>query len=258
MAATENDAKTGARLRSPSYPVIPLDEAIERIATIFQHDKRAFTTNEALLSNLGYRKGGLAGRIISALRQYGLLEEQDSKFRVSESAFHIVSLPEEDPVRIDLIRNAALLPALIQKTVELYEGELPSDATLKSHLIRNENFNPDRVNQFIRVLRRTLEFAKIPSVGFPLGKSEPTHTPLPTRQQQSSPTTYRGVPSASFSPSGSASPSFAPPGETLEYRIADDCKVNLTFSGPVTQQAIEKLIKYLNLGLEDFPSKEDS
>jgi len=41
--------------------------------------------------------------------------------------------------------------------------------------------------------------------------------------------------------------------EELRYRLAPDCKVHIQFNGVATQDAISKLIKYLELGISDFP-----
>jgi hypothetical protein len=41
--------------------------------------------------------------------------------------------------------------------------------------------------------------------------------------------------------------------EELRYRIAPDCKVHIQFDGIATQNAIRKLIAYLQMSIEDFP-----
>lgn len=45
--------------------------------------------------------------------------------------------------------------------------------------------------------------------------------------------------------------------EELRYRIAPDCKVHIQFDGMATQEAITKLINYLELGIGDFPKNAD-
>jgi hypothetical protein len=149
------------RHRSPGFPIIPIDDAIARVRLIFQHDKRAFTTTEAILSHLGYKqqRSGTAGRVISAMKQYGLLDEKSGQFRVSDTGFRILHLPEDSEERTKLIKEAALSPPLFKKVLAYYNGEVPSDAALKSHLILNERFNPDSVDQFIRAFRQTINIA---------------------------------------------------------------------------------------------------
>jgi hypothetical protein len=41
--------------------------------------------------------------------------------------------------------------------------------------------------------------------------------------------------------------------EELRYRIAPDCKVHIQFNGIATQDAIRKLIAYLQMSIQDFP-----
>ncbi|HSB10695.1 MAG TPA: hypothetical protein VLM38_14500 [Blastocatellia bacterium] len=45
--------------------------------------------------------------------------------------------------------------------------------------------------------------------------------------------------------------------EELRYRIAPDCKVHIQFNGIATQEAIKKLINYLDIGISDFPKNPD-
>jgi hypothetical protein len=45
--------------------------------------------------------------------------------------------------------------------------------------------------------------------------------------------------------------------EELRYRIAPDCKVHIQFNGIATQEAIRKLIHYLEIGIGDFPLTAD-
>jgi hypothetical protein len=46
--------------------------------------------------------------------------------------------------------------------------------------------------------------------------------------------------------------------EELRYRIAPDCKVHIQFNGIATQEAIKKLINYLEMGISDFPKDTDN
>jgi len=51
---------------------------------------------------------------------------------------------------------------------------------------------------------------------------------------------------------------FAARHEVLQYRLASDCSVQLQFDGMATQEAVRKLIQYLEMGLSDFPTNTDS
>jgi hypothetical protein len=148
--------------RSPNYPVISIDESIDKLRQVYRQDKRALTTYEAITGHLGFtakKRSGRSARVVAALRQYGLLDEQAGKFRVSDLGFKILEMPEDSQERGQLIKEAALNPPAFRKLLNYYDGELPSDAALRSHLIFQEKFNPESVPDFIRVFRRTMEVA---------------------------------------------------------------------------------------------------
>jgi hypothetical protein len=149
--------------RSPSFPMYTIDDAIKRAQLVYKEDKRFWATFENVAKHLGFSKpkrGGRTGRAISALRQYGLLEERDGKYRISDDAYKILELSPNDPKRDDLIFEAALKPSIIKKVLEHYDWELPSNETLRSYLIFDEKFTPDGAADFIKIVRRTLELAK--------------------------------------------------------------------------------------------------
>ena len=41
--------------------------------------------------------------------------------------------------------------------------------------------------------------------------------------------------------------------ETLRYRLTDACSAQIAFNGPVTQAAVDKLVKLLELSKDAFP-----
>jgi hypothetical protein len=200
MAETKNGAATAEsedskRQRSPSYPVIAIDEALSKVKAIYSADRRAFTTGSAILEHMGYKvkdkPGGRSARVVASLRQYGLLEGRGNRYRVSDAAFRILELPEDSPERLGLLKQAAFSPPIVSKILKHYQGEIPSDTTLRSHLVLEEEFNPDSAEEFIKVLRRTISIVN-PDVGDYNGESsEGVETPPPAggsqRMQQITP-----------------------------------------------------------------------
>jgi len=167
----ENDKKPGADaqngkktvLRSPNYPAISLEEAISKAHVVYQHEKRAATAAGVILKHLGYReeRGGLGGRILSALRQYGLLEDKGGDYRISDLANNLLHLSENSEERQAAVREAAQKPNIFREILSIYPDGLPSDETLKNFLISKKGFNPDSVDRFVRVFRGTIELAKL-------------------------------------------------------------------------------------------------
>jgi hypothetical protein len=271
--ATAEKPVVGKKQRSPKHPFIPIDDAITRLRQIYQADRRAWTTYQAVLEHFGYSataetgRSGTSGRTVAALGHYGLLDDENGQFRVSDLGFRILNLPDDSPERAQLVREAAMKPPIFKKVLTHYTGELPSDTALKSHLVLNEGFNPDSVDRFIRVFRRTIEVANPSLSEYSAGEdsngndeSPQGGRPMPPATAQS--TERRGHP---YGPTlevhramganipVSESRSFT---EAIDQRISDDCRVKVLFEGPVTQEAIQKLIKYLELGLDDYPTKK--
>jgi len=129
---------------------------------VYDVEKRAPMSADTVLSHWGYKPNvGPGLRALSALRQYGLIEDQGGQYRISEDAFHILNLSETSPERAGAIGDAAMRPTLIRHLVEHFPEGLPSDVNLRDYLIRLHRFNPDSVATFIKVLRETVEFAKL-------------------------------------------------------------------------------------------------
>lgn len=146
--------------RSPNYPAFSLDEAISKARTVYEKEKRAWTTGGVIQKHLGYQKpSGTGGRALSALRQFGLLDDRDGKYCISEAAYHLIVLHESDPLWIVAAKRSARKPAIFEEVMTEYGSGLPSDETLRTFLITQKGFNPASVADFIRILRRTVEFA---------------------------------------------------------------------------------------------------
>lgn len=158
MGEAEATAKQKrATHRSPSYPMFSLREAIEKARVIYNEDRRTFTTPDVIAQHLGFSQpvGGPGGRTMSALRQYGLLEESEGKSRISERAYILTQYPPESPERSKAIRDAIREPNLFRELLDEYPESLPSDAALHSNLLKR-GFNPEVIGDVIDVLRDTV------------------------------------------------------------------------------------------------------
>ena len=64
-----------ARMRSPNFPSLSLEEAVDFAKGIWDKNRKALIPREAAAKDLGYT--GLTGRsmsVLGALNQYGLVE----------------------------------------------------------------------------------------------------------------------------------------------------------------------------------------
>lgn len=265
-----NEAK---QRRSPISPIIPIDDAIEKVRQVYVKDKRAFTDFKTLADHIGYKvknKGGTAGRAVSALKQYGLLEERAGQYRISEAAWKILEMEEGSEERTRLIKEAALRPPMIRKVFSINDGELPSDATLRNYLLFTEGFNTDTAANFIRVLRRTKELVNPLPEDYNSGEesegasSPPSGgSPVPSQQSPQRPTGMLSAEAQREILKGSAygamhtllsqTPATS---EGLNFQVSEN-SINVSFNGTVTQELIRKLIKHLEINIEDFPTKAE-
>lgn len=145
-----------ARIRSPNYPAISLPEAIERVRKIHAKEQHLAAPREVIAAHLGY--GGLNGasnKAISAISKYGLLEDVNGdKVKVSPLAMSIL-FPGAPSEKTAAIKEAAFKPAIFSEIAGEWGGQQPSDANLRSWLIRR-NFASDALDRVIQSYRDTI------------------------------------------------------------------------------------------------------
>jgi hypothetical protein len=157
--------------RSPSYPAINLEDAIERTRTLWRHEKKNAVTASALAEYWQYSLASSGLRLTTAaLKKYGLIEpvgnKKSGEVRVSDLATRIILDTRDDsPERDDAIREAALNPEIHRTLWERWGGELPPDASLRTFLTLNLGFNDATVDDFIEEYKKTVSFARLREAG---------------------------------------------------------------------------------------------
>lgn len=160
----ENGTKRKGPLgRSPSYPAIDLQRAIERARVLYSREKQYATPVVAVVQHWGYKAlNGPAGLQIAALKKYGLLTDEgakaDRRVRLTDLAVTILNHPN-DAIRAEAIRKAALEPTSHRELRERYPSHLPSDANLEWELTREQGFTENGARDFIKVYKATMAFA---------------------------------------------------------------------------------------------------
>jgi hypothetical protein len=155
--------------RSPAYPSINLEAAIEKAKIIWESENHNSAPIGALLEHLGFSSAtGTALRTIAALKQYGLLEDTgrggDRKGQLTWLAKNIILDEREDsPERDSVIREAALKPKMHQHLWEKYKGSMPSDTTSRMYLLRDMRFSTAGANALLKEFKETKAFAKLDS-----------------------------------------------------------------------------------------------
>jgi hypothetical protein len=191
------------RPRSPSYPGIGLEEALERARTLYQHQRNHAANVDVVLQHWGYKpKSGAGGVVLAALKKFGLLVDEGSgdgrTARLTDLALDILLDAREDSAaREEAIRRAALTPSIHRELLEQNDGILPpSDAGLLFHLTRERGFTEGAARELIRELRGTLAFAQLADGNY-VSRQEPDKpaaAPTEVDSHKSSTTAAAGVP----------------------------------------------------------------
>jgi len=127
-----------ARIKSPKYPSVSLEDAIDQVRKVYEADRKNVLSREVIASHIGYSSlSGAADKAISNLMQYGLLERVGKgQVRVSQIGEDIVEPEYGKPER----RTAALLEAAFSPTLfaELKSAfpDGASEVAVRSHLVR--------------------------------------------------------------------------------------------------------------------------
>ena len=164
------------RPRSPAFPSIDLEKAIERATTLYKKEGRHSVPREIAFDHWGYtEKSGMARLSVAAMRYFGLIGwGQDKQLTLTELALDILTDNRDDShERQEAIRRAALAPRIHKDIWDKYGGELPSNATLRFFLVRDRRFTENGVDEFLKQFRRTIAFSGLSKADISQDKEEP-------------------------------------------------------------------------------------
>jgi hypothetical protein len=171
------------KARSPNYPVIGLEEAIQRLKAIYEKQQRYPASRDTFAKLMGY--GGLHGAsatVVSALSKYGLLEGHGDTLRVSEMGQDLILHRKGDPEYTEALRTAAFMPAFFREMREQYPYGLPSEHSLRASLIKR-GFSPKAIDPAVRAYRDTIEFVDAETEGYDTEESVDTHNEMAMQTQ---------------------------------------------------------------------------
>ena len=251
--APKAKAQTGNR--SPNYPQMNFAQALERVKKVYEVESTHSIPDETIAKDLGYTTlNGSSRTTLSALKKYALLVPSGDGYKVGQDAQKIIHLPNTDQERVSTMRKLALRPPVYKQLQEKFPGKnLPSDSALLLFLM-GTGFEREAAKQVIRFYRETLQY---------LEKEAPEQTTELAQEEvvaSEKPKIGENVTGKSVLPPSSARsdrPSVLE-GVHLRFRMSKESEAELTFFGPVTEEAISKLIKHLELSKDDYPSLADS
>jgi hypothetical protein len=160
------------KARSPNFPFITLDKAIERAKEFYDQEKRGTAPFPVAAAHWHYRptsSGAL--QTVAALKSYGLIYDEGTgaarQLRLTVLALRILldSRPDS-PERDALRRQAALMPAVIADIYARWEGSLPSPSNLYHYLILDKEFNEETAKRACDIIFENEKVTNKPLSGF--------------------------------------------------------------------------------------------
>jgi hypothetical protein len=251
--ANQPSPNSKTRMRSPAYPFFGLGEAIKKARDLWDAQRNGEGHLDSVVHALGYNgRNGASLRAIAALNHFGLTEESGSKdnrrIRLTDLAQDIIHLPDEDEKKVSSLKKAALMPTIHQVLWERYQSTLPSDATIKSFLIRDKSYNESATLDVIKNYRESFDIAKLgdlielnPSAPKDVNEVKP---PIP----ETSSITTATVPQRSHSSIDQAETPLsraAPISQELPILVDHGQVARIPF--PMSEEAFDLLIGTLNL-----------
>ena len=154
--------------RSPNFPFIPLETAIERAGELYKQEGRNAVNIKVAVSHWGYKETSSGGKqTVAALKAYGLIEYfgkgDDRKIKLSRLALMILLDEREDSYeRQEAIKVTALNPKIFKELwLKWGVGGLPSDANISHFLIFEKDVNEKSTGDLIKNFKSTISFASL-------------------------------------------------------------------------------------------------
>lgn len=154
--------------RSPSFPFIALERALERARQFYGEEKRGAAPLARAVMHWKYAEGSSGGlQTIGALKSYGLLEDvggsgKARQLKLSDLALRILLDQRPDsPEKAAFVRQAALTPNVAAEVFERWPDGLPSDSTLNHFLVLERKFNEGSALGAVKILKENQAFASV-------------------------------------------------------------------------------------------------
>jgi hypothetical protein len=138
-----------------------LGEAINRLGILYKQEGRAKFDAASAVSAWGYSSlNGASLRVLSALKQFGLLDGNNDELRISGRGLTILLEPAESPEYTQALEEALQAPALFQQMLAEYGEDLPSDGAIISYLVRKQEFAEQSAKTLINSFRESVDLVR--------------------------------------------------------------------------------------------------
>ena len=153
--------------RSPSFPGVALEPAIERARTAYARLRQHAAPIKGFTDIWGFKSAitGPASITIASLRKFGLLDYEGSgdtrTAKLTDLAVEILMKP--DP--ISAIQQAALTPPIYREMWDKYHNDVPPEEALRYEFVVQRGFTENGFRDFLRIYRDTVLYAKLEARG---------------------------------------------------------------------------------------------
>lgn len=248
------NAPASKPVRSPSYPNMSLEDAVEAVRKVEQLYRGSAVDRTEAARLIGYTTlSGPANKALAALASYGLVERAGKgEMRVTKGAQAILH-PNDTTERNRYLVEAALSPELFQGLQERFPGIVPPEDGVRSYLSRL-GFNQNAIRPAAKAYLETLSYLEKvgASVSHGAQPSEATESPLEDDEEVSMSESAQSV---QVRPAPGAGRSFMlerpssglSAGETewLRIKVGPDKVVRLIAQGEMGAKEIGRLIRML-------------
>lgn len=153
------------RHRSPAYPAIDLEQAINRTYQLYNYAKQGAVTVSNVLLDWGFKADSSNGmKVVAALGYFGLIDDTGTgerrKIQLTERARRIVLDREDSSERVLAIKEAALAPTIYSDLWGNYGHDAP-DAEIRTYLIFDKKFNPSAADGIVKDYKASVAYAGI-------------------------------------------------------------------------------------------------
>jgi hypothetical protein len=255
--------------RSPNFPFIALEVALQRAQAVYSHERRSSAPTVAIAKHWGYSEASSGFKqTLGALKNYGLLVDEPGPsgrmVRLSDLALRILLDTRPDSrERTEYLRQAALTPAVASEVFQRWPEGLPSDHTLTHFLMFERGFQDDTAVRAAKILRQNeVHVGPSSQVGSHYGAADgplsEAAVPAPVRREgllEMAQDVVNQPPPLAASTEPSRTEKVARSEKIIDPNGLD---VTITFSGEPSQETYEFLAEYIDLRVKRLQRKAAS
>lgn len=154
-----------SKKRSPNYPYIDLEKAVDLARSFFDAYQKNDAAVELTAKHWGFNGlNGSALKTIAAMDAYGLIDKdkKNKRIKLSDSAIKLSLGGTPENERTNILKQCALGPKLFDSLYNKYDFPLPPEQSLVYDLVTNEGFSSeDAASVAVKNFLNTLSYAGI-------------------------------------------------------------------------------------------------